>query len=88
MKKQELNASLHRLQADIDRLDLKDPEAKEKLEDLAASLTRHIEEDGDAAQADQLLESLSAAVTRFEVEHPSLTAGLSQVMLALSSMGI
>ncbi len=43
---------------------------------------------GDRAGHQSMIEQLQAAVTRFEVSHPDLTATMSHVSKALGDMGI
>jgi len=88
MNKQELSRSLARVRAELDRLQFDDPVASPQLEQLIAHAQRYETATLSPAQSAQLLAGLSAAVTRFEVAHPNLAAGLSQLISSLSSMGI
>lgn len=63
------------------------PDDRETLKRIAADIQSLLERTG-AADEPKLSDRLQAAVTRFEVTHPDLTAALTQVSKKLGDMGI
>jgi len=63
------------------------PEDRETLKRLAADIQALLERTG-SDEGPRLSDRLQAAVTRFEVSHPDLTAALAQVSKKLGDMGI
>lgn len=63
------------------------PEDRETLQRVAADLQALLERSG-GAEGPRLSDRLQAAITRFEVTHPDLTAALAQVSKKLGDMGI
>lgn len=88
MSEQKLHEALLELKARIGELDLKDGEARQKLQTLVDNIQSRIDQPGSAEESHTLLENLRDAVEHFEVEHPTLTAVLNDLMMTLSNMGI
>jgi hypothetical protein len=86
MNKEELRRSLDRLRGELQRADFRDAADRRQLELLVAELEHQTGTSGGGTPA--LVDKLAENVRRFEVEHPTLTASLSQLMSALSSMGV
>jgi hypothetical protein len=86
--KQELSETLARLRAEVEGLGFRDPEAPARVHRLIADIERQLGDAGDSSQRASLLESLPKTIEELEVEHPQLTAVLSRIVTALSSMGI
>lgn len=88
--RQALHKSLNQLRAEMHRLEFRDHTSKHKLEQLISKIERYADNEKDSAQPQQdaLLKNVSETVSFFEIEHPTLTASLSQIISALSSMGI
>lgn len=65
-------------------------EDRELLEQLAADIQAVLARSGAQGAGGQksLADQLQAAVTRFEVSHPDLTAAMAQVSKQLGDMGI
>ncbi|SMF94781.1 protein of unknown function [Methylomagnum ishizawai] len=87
MAEKEVSEALFHLRGEIERLDEDNIELKSKLEDLLDDLEDKLE----AAEDDQqlhLVEDMKEAVSQFEVEHPTLTGILNNLMVALGNMGI
>ncbi|MDB5987380.1 MAG: hypothetical protein JWR16_2433 [Nevskia sp.] len=87
MQNSALRKQLETLQAEFERLPA-DAAARPRLAQLIAAIERRLDHTDDALQRTQLLENLSDSIRRFEVQHPSLTASLSEVLNSLSTMGI
>ena len=88
MSEQKLHEALLELKARIEELDLNDAEARRKLQTLVENIQSRIDRPGDAEESHTLVENLREAVEHFEVEHPTLTAVLNDLMMTLSNMGI
>lgn len=86
--KKALRQSLLQLRDEMSRLDFQDNKSKHKLEQMISRVELHLDSDKSREQLDDILQSVSNTVSLLEVEHPTLTASLSQVITALSSMGI
>ena len=63
---------------------------RELLEELSSDIQALLERSGAPAEAEQkgIVDRLQAAVTRFEVTHPDLTATMAQTIQKLGDMGI
>lgn len=88
MKHDELSRTLAGIRAELDGVEFRDPGTRARLEQLLDGIEQQAGPGHDRAQVAPLLTNLSDTVTHLEVEHPSLTAGLGQVITLLSSMGI
>ena len=88
MSEQKLHEALRELKARIEELDLNDAEARSRLQILVDDIQSRIDQPGDAERHHTLLEDVRGAVEHFEVEHPTLTAVLNDLMMTLSNMGI
>lgn len=88
MSEHKLHQTLRELKTQIGNMELDDTEARQKLETLVENLERQIDSPGDAERRQTLVESVRDSVEHFEVEHPTLTAILNDLMMTLSNMGI
>lgn len=88
MNKSELRETLEGLRADLSRLQFRDPQSRDRVQQLISAIERQIDNADDGNTAAGLRNDLKSAIERFEVEHPSLTATLNQIATSLSSMGI
>ena len=88
MNKHELRETLESLRADLATLRFRDPQSRERVQQLVSAIERQIDNADDAEQLAEVRKDLSGAIDRFEAEHPTLTATLNQIATALSSMGI
>ena len=86
--RQALQKSLMQLRAEIGRLEFRDGNSKQRLEQLIAGIELHLDSGKDRSQMDDLLLGAPKTIAQFEIEHPTLSASLSQIISALSSMGI
>lgn len=87
MSREELRATLGHLRSEIDRAAFRDPEARDRVSSLIATLERALSAPEDEQSRERVREQLSV-IEQLEAEHPQLTAALSRVIGALSSMGI
>ena len=80
---EKLNEQLAQLHAEVDGLYSISNEDKEKLDHLIASIER------SAQSSDQnVQQTLTESVARFETSYPRLTSILNEIMVTLSNMGI
>ncbi|CAL1241730.1 DUF4404 family protein [Candidatus Methylocalor cossyra] len=87
MAEKEVSEALFSLRSEIDRLEGKNPELKARLEGLLDELENRLEAAEDENHL-HLVEDMKEAVSQFEVEHPTLTGILNELMVALSNLGI
>jgi seryl-tRNA synthetase len=88
MSEQKLHEALLELKAKLGELDLNDAEARRKLQSLIRDIQNSIDQPGNAERHHTLLQDVRDALEHFEVEHPTLTAVLNDLMMTLSNMGI
>ena len=87
MSKDDLRATLEKLRAEVQGVSFRNGRDRERMEALIAALERQVGRTDDG-EREELLDTLPGAIKQLEVEHPTLTAILSRVITALSSMGI
>lgn len=88
MNKNELRETLEGLRTDLATLRFREPQSRERVQQLISAIERQIDNADDAESLAAVRADLSGAIDRFEAEHPTLTATLNQIATALSSMGI
>ena len=88
MSKDDLRATLERLRTEAESLSFRNPRDRERLNALIKGIERQLKNTDDSGGREELLDALPGAIKQLEVEHPTLTALLSRVINALSSMGI
>ena len=86
MTDKKLPELLQQLHDELDRTEALDEKGREMLIHLDADIKKFI----DPAEEDDetIFERIQEAIDRFEVEHPAITAALSQVLNTLSNAGI
>lgn len=86
MTDQKLRDLLEQLHSELERTDSVDDKGREMLSHLNTDIQKFL----DPAEEDDesLLERLQDAIDHFEVEHPAITAALSQMLNTLSNAGI
>lgn len=88
MSQDQLRDTLEALRAETARLGGGDSEARTRVEALLAELETELENPDTPALTAGFGDTVQALVTRYELEHPNLTAVLGRVLRALESMGI
>ncbi|MBM4423267.1 MAG: DUF4404 family protein [Chloroflexi bacterium] len=90
MDKEQLNALLKQLHAELSEADTVDAENRETLRALAKDIAELLDRaDDDGASGYQaLLEPLKLALVQFEVLHPMITLAITRVINALADMGV
>ena len=86
MSEQKINDALGALREEWNRLD--NPEAKERLTNLVENIEQNVDYTGLSVDHQDLVDDVKDAITHFEVEHPSITGLLNEVMMTLSNIGI
>lgn len=88
MDRKAVEAALRQLQQEHAQSRYRDPQSQARAQQLIADLERQLQHpDNVEAQAD-LRQRVMEAIREFEVEHPKLTAAFTQIVSALSGMGI
>ena len=85
--REKLNETLENLRSEIENLRTNDNESKAKLEKIVDDLEQKIKNPDDVDH-NRLISDVKDTVTHFEVSHPTVTAILNDIMMALSNMGI
>ncbi|MCB1739096.1 MAG: DUF4404 family protein [Gammaproteobacteria bacterium] len=88
MSEHELETLMARLREELSRMDEDQGEARQRLEGLLANLEHRLAHPREDNEDSELIETLQAAIERFEIEHPRATGIVNQIMVTLSSMGI
>jgi seryl-tRNA synthetase len=83
----EINKAIFNLRNEIEQLGDSHPELKARLEGLLDELEDKLEATDDENHL-HLVEDMKEAVSQFEVEHPTITGVVNELMVALSNMGI
>jgi len=86
MTDQKLRELLQQLHDELERTKSVDEKGREMLSNLSADIQKFL--DPTQENPETLLERLQDAIDHFEVEHPAITAALSQMLNALSNAGI
>jgi len=87
MPRYKLQLQLDRLSEQLENSQALSSDEREQLEQLIAQVQLQLKLDA-AAPETNLLDSLEQAVESFELEHPSLTVTLRNIVQSLASMGI
>jgi hypothetical protein len=83
----EISEAIFNLRQEIEQLGDSNPELKGRLEGLLDELEDKLEATEDENHL-HLVEDMKEAVSQFEVEHPTITGVVNELMVALSNMGI
>jgi hypothetical protein len=86
MTDEKLRDILEQLHSELERTDSVDDKGREILNHLSTDIQKFLDPDEDDDES--LLERLQDAIDHFEVEHPTITAALSQMLNTLSNAGI
>lgn len=88
MTEQKINDALAQLRKEIERLEIGNRAAKERLTSLVESIEERVEASGGGEEHQDLVDEMKDAITHFEVEHPRITGIINDLMMTLSSAGI
>ncbi len=86
MSEDRINEALGALREEGERLD--NPAVKERLTNLVDNIEQNVDYSGLSGEHQDLVEDVKEAIVHFEVEHPSITGILNEVIMTLSNMGI
>lgn len=86
MANKKLPELLQQLHDELEKAESIDEEGREMLAHLNADIQKFI--DPDEEDDDTIFEQIQDAIDRFEVDHPVITAALSQILNSLSNAGI
>jgi hypothetical protein len=86
MSEEKINEALGALREEGERLD--NPEARERLSNLVENIEQNVDYSGLSEEHQDLVEDVKEAIVHFEVEHPSITGILNEIMMTLSNVGI
>lgn len=90
MKKQELLETIKELRAELEKVEEAEEHVRERIQALLKEIDGLVDESGEIPpqRHEQFLERLKESVQYFEASHRSLTSAVSQVINALSGIGI
>lgn len=88
MTAHDLDALLAQLRSELDALEHGDDGARARLEGICASLEHRLANPREDNEDEELLNTLSDALTRYEAEHPRVTGILNRIMVSLGALGI
>jgi chromosome segregation ATPase len=86
MSDQKLRELLEQLREELARTESMDEKGREMLSRLNEDIQQFL--DPTRENPETLLERLQSAIDHFEMEHPAVTAALSQMLNTLSNAGI
>ena len=86
MTDQKLHELLQQLHDELERTESVDEKGREMLSHLNADMQQFL--DPARENPESLLARLQSAIDHFEVDHPAITAALSQMLNTLSNAGI
>lgn len=86
MTDQKLPELLQQLHDELEKTESVDEDGREMLAHLNEDIRKFI--DPTEEDDDTIFERIQDAIDRFEVEYPSITAALSQILNTLSNAGI
>ena len=87
MAEKDISEALFALRQEVERLESNHPEISAKLESLLEKLEHRLDSEDDGKNL-HLLKDFKEAVATFEVEHPTATGIINELMLTLSNLGI
>jgi hypothetical protein len=90
MDNKKLDTLLEQLHSELERTESLDEKGRELLRDLSGDIRGLLERSGDAGPQPEAatVQRLQDAIDHFEVEHPTITMALSEMMTILSNAGI
>ena len=87
MAEKEIGEALFSLRNEVERMEDSHHELKDKLENLLSQLEDHLEASEDTHRI-HLIEDFKTAISQFEIEHPTATGVLNELMVTLSNLVI
>ncbi|MCF7968739.1 MAG: DUF4404 family protein [Methylococcaceae bacterium] len=87
MAEKEITEALFILRKEVDKIEGDHPELKDKMESLLTKLEHRLEAE-EGGQPVHLIDDMKTALTQFEVEHPTASGIINELMLTLSNIGV
>jgi arginyl-tRNA synthetase len=87
MNDQKLRELLEQVHSEIERTESVDERGREILRDLDADIRKLLER-SDVQADESMLKRMQDTIDHLEIEHPTLTMALSEMMTILSNAGI
>jgi seryl-tRNA synthetase len=87
MAEKEITEALFILRKEVEKIEGDHPELKDKMESLLTKLEHRLEAEEDDHQL-HLVDDMKTALTQFEVEHPTASGIINELMLTLSNIGV
>ncbi len=88
MTDKKLSKLLEQLHEELGKTEVMDEKGREMLRHLNADIQNLLERTEGTQTDESVLQRLRDAIDHFEVEHPAITAALSQMLNTLSNAGI
>jgi hypothetical protein len=88
MPNEKLGELLKQLQDELERTEAVDDKGRAMLADIDADIHKLLSQSSNSGEQQSMQGRLQVAIEHFEVEHPAITAALSQLLNTLSNAGI
>ena len=88
MDKEQLNRLLAQVQSELRNAESIDAEARKELERTADEITQALDKGADGSVLNRLAARLKLEITQAEANHPNLTLSISELIDALSNIGV
>ena len=87
MAEKEITEALFILRKEVEKIEGDHPELKDKMESLLTKLEHRLKAE-EGGQPVHLIDDMKTALTQFEVEHPTASGIINELMLTLSNIGV
>ena len=87
MAEKEITEALFILRKEVEKIEGDHPELKDKMESLLTKMEHRLEAEEDDHQL-HLVDDMKTALTQFEVDHPTASGIINELMLTLSNIGV
>lgn len=87
MPKNKIRELLEQLQGELDQVDPQDAKGRELLENITTDINSLLQ-DPNIQTDESVLQRLQDTIDHFNLEHPTLTMALSEILSILSNAGI
>ena len=87
MPKNKIRELLEQLRGELEQVSPQDQKGRDLLENITADINSFLQ-DPDVEADESVLQRLKDTIDHFNIEHPTLTMALSEIMSILSNAGI
>ncbi len=87
MPKNKIRELLEQLRGELEQVSPQDQKGRDLLENITADINSFLQ-DPDVEADESVLQRLQDTIDHFNIEHPTLTMALSEIMSILSNAGI